>query len=131
MRPTPALTVAAALLAACSAGAVRPPDAREVAYFRAAQAQAVRGEVLLDLFDALLAEVRDGRQLGLRLRDQVADGLDPDLGRARAEELSRAAAAALGWSENQRQQELARFYRETDRIYPAMVPQALTRQRIA
>ena len=65
------------------------------------------------------------------IRRRLPDGLDPDLGRARAEELSHAAAKALGWSEDRRQQELARFHRETDWIYPAMVPQALTRQRIA
>src|SRR5690349_17293917 len=33
---------------------------------------------LLDLFDRLLAEVRDRSQLGLRLRDEVADRLDAD-----------------------------------------------------
>src|SRR3954463_5767553 len=44
----------------------------------AAQAQAVLGERLLDLFDRLLAEVRDRGQLVLRLRDEVADGLDAD-----------------------------------------------------
>src|SRR5512137_2331242 len=34
------------------------------------------GELVLDLVDALLAEVGDVEQLGLRLGDQVADGLD-------------------------------------------------------
>src|SRR5207245_2278214 len=44
----------------------------------AAQRQAVRGERLLDLFDRLLAEVRDRSQLVLGLRDEVTDRLDPD-----------------------------------------------------
>src|SRR5581483_1163175 len=44
----------------------------------AAQRQAVRAEGLLDLLDRLLAEVRDGGELGLGLRDEVADRLDPD-----------------------------------------------------
>src|SRR5919108_362707 len=44
----------------------------------AAQRQAVRTECLLDLLDRLLAEVRDRRQLVLRLRDEVADRLDAD-----------------------------------------------------
>src|SRR4029450_9256311 len=44
-----------------------------VLFVVAAQREAVRGEVLLDLLDALLPEVGDGRQLGLGLRDQVAD----------------------------------------------------------
>src|SRR5262245_18972730 len=47
-----------------------------VLFVVAAQREPVRGEVLLDLLDALLPEVGDRRQLGLRLRDQVADGLD-------------------------------------------------------
>src|SRR6188472_2973475 len=44
----------------------------------AAQRQAVRGEGLLDLFDRLLAEVRDRGELVLGLRDEVADRLDAD-----------------------------------------------------
>src|SRR6266545_7987481 len=44
----------------------------------AAQVQAVGGECLLDLLDRLAAEVGDGRQLGFGLRDELADGLDPD-----------------------------------------------------
>lgn len=58
------------------------------------------------------------------IRRRLPDGLDPDLGRARAEELSHLAATALGWSEDRRQGELARFHRETDRIYPDMAPPA-------
>src|SRR5207237_9346930 len=42
------------------------------------QRQAVRGQRLLDLLDRLLAEVRDRSELRLRLRDEVADRLDPD-----------------------------------------------------
>src|SRR5436305_5522035 len=38
----------------------------------------MRGERLLDLFDRLLAEVRDRSQLVLRLDHEVADRLDPD-----------------------------------------------------
>ena len=36
------------------------------------------GQRLLDLLDRLLAEVRDRSELGLRLRDEVADRLDAD-----------------------------------------------------
>src|SRR5437763_7740457 len=43
-----------------------------------AQRETVRGERLLDLLDRLLAEVRDRGELGLRLRDEVADRLDAD-----------------------------------------------------
>src|SRR5918911_128262 len=46
--------------------------------FVAAQRQPVRRERLLDLLDGLLAEVRDRRELVLRLRDEVADRLDAD-----------------------------------------------------
>src|SRR4249919_685383 len=46
--------------------------------FLAPQRQAMRGERLLDLFDRLLAEVRDGGELVLGLRHEVADRLDPD-----------------------------------------------------
>src|ERR671930_339050 len=44
----------------------------------ATQREAVRRERLLDLLDRLFAEVRDRGQLGLRLRDEVADRLDAD-----------------------------------------------------
>src|SRR6266511_2401175 len=46
--------------------------------FVAAEIQAVRGQRLLDLFDRLLAEVRDRGQLVLALHDEVADRLDAD-----------------------------------------------------
>src|SRR3954471_3931207 len=45
---------------------------------RAAKPEAVLGQRLLDLFDRLLAEVRDRRELVLRLRHEIADRLDPD-----------------------------------------------------
>src|SRR5262249_56110894 len=44
----------------------------------AAQGEAVGREGLLDLFDRLLAEVRDRRELVLAFNDEVADRLDPD-----------------------------------------------------
>src|SRR5829696_3183838 len=44
----------------------------------AAQVETVRGERLLDLFDRLLAEVRNRSELALGFRDEVADRLDPD-----------------------------------------------------
>src|ERR1043166_954780 len=44
----------------------------------AAEIQAVLRQRLLDLLDRLLAEVRDRRELRLRLRDEVADRLDAD-----------------------------------------------------
>lgn len=53
------------------------------------------------------------------IRRRLPVGLDADLGRGRAEDLSHAAAAALGWSEDRRRQELSRFLSELDRIYPA------------
>src|SRR5438067_10804549 len=42
------------------------------------QGEAVRRERFLDLFDRLLAEVRDRSELVLRLHDEIADRLDPD-----------------------------------------------------
>src|SRR3954471_15944525 len=42
-----------------------------------AQVEPAGVERLDDLVDRLLAEVRDGRELALGLRDEVADGLDP------------------------------------------------------
>src|SRR5207247_1036063 len=44
----------------------------------AAQRQTVCGQGLLDLFDGLLAEVGDRRQLALGLDDEIADRLDAD-----------------------------------------------------
>src|SRR3954449_762028 len=41
-----------------------------------AEGETARVERLDDLVDGLLAEVRDGGELALRLRDEVADGLD-------------------------------------------------------
>lgn len=51
------------------------------------------------------------------IRRRLPDGLDPDLGRDRAEELSRIAAASLGWSEARRQDELRHFEEDTARVY--------------
>ena len=53
------------------------------------------------------------------IRRRLPDGLDTALGRDRAEHLSRIAAASLGWTEAQRQDELAHFERETASIYQA------------
>src|SRR2546421_11896268 len=44
----------------------------------APQGQTVSGQRLLDLFDRLLAEVRDRGELVLALHDEVADRLDAD-----------------------------------------------------
>src|SRR5436305_14076943 len=44
----------------------------------AAKRETVLLQRLLDLFDRLLAEVRDRSELGLRLGDEVADRLDAD-----------------------------------------------------
>ncbi|PWW01492.1 glycerol-3-phosphate dehydrogenase [Hoeflea marina] len=55
------------------------------------------------------------------LRRRLPDGLDADLGRDRAEGISRVAAAGLGWSEERRQQELDHFERETAMTYPRPV----------
>src|ERR1700688_811184 len=44
----------------------------------AAQREPVLRQRLLDLFDRLLAEVRHGRELVLRLHDEIADRLDAD-----------------------------------------------------
>ncbi|MEF9602774.1 FAD-dependent oxidoreductase, partial [Paracoccus sp. PXZ] len=61
------------------------------------------------------------REHGVRLSDlirrRLPDGLEPDLGRGRAEELSRIAAASLGWSEARRQDELRHFEEDTARVY--------------
>ncbi len=51
------------------------------------------------------------------IRRRLPDGLDTALGRDRAEDLSRIAAASLGWTEARRQDELAHFERETASIY--------------
>ncbi|MDK8874646.1 FAD-dependent oxidoreductase [Paracoccus sp. SSJ] len=51
------------------------------------------------------------------IRRRLPDGLEPDLGRGRAEALSRIAAASLGWSEARRQDELRHFEEDTDRVY--------------
>lgn len=48
MRAKHAISATAALLAACSAEAVRTPDARYVAFLRATQAQAVRIAAMTD-----------------------------------------------------------------------------------
>lgn len=56
-------------------------------------------------------------RLGDLVRRRLRDGLDPTLGRASADRLSRIAAAALGWSETRRQDELAQFEAETARVY--------------
>src|SRR5438067_9610400 len=50
----------------------------EVSAVVAAQLQPVRGERLLDLFDRLLAKVRDRGELALGLGHEVADRLDAD-----------------------------------------------------
>src|SRR5262249_56445379 len=57
---------------------VRTGGASRARPLLAAQRQAVRRQGLLDLFDRLLAEVRDRGELVLRLRDEVADRLDAD-----------------------------------------------------
>ena len=51
------------------------------------------------------------------IRRRLPDGLEPDLGRGRAEELSRIAAASVGWSETRRQEELRHFEAETTQVY--------------
>lgn len=51
------------------------------------------------------------------IRRRLPDGLNPDLGRDRAEELSRIAAASLGWSEARRQEELRHFEHDTATVY--------------
>lgn len=51
------------------------------------------------------------------VRRRLPWGLDPDLGRERVEALSQRAAAALGWSEGRRQDELQHFEEDTARVY--------------
>ena len=60
------------------------------------------------------------------VRRRLPDGLGPDLGHARAEGLSHVMAAAMGWSEERRHEELRRFAAEVERINPPMRPQAAT-----
>src|SRR6516165_4963616 len=55
-----------------------PLDLGPVGGTGAAEAEPVLLEGLLDLFDRLLAEVRDRGELRIGLRDQVADRLDAD-----------------------------------------------------
>lgn len=54
------------------------------------------------------------------VRRRLPDGLDPSLGRDRAEELSHIAAAAAGWSDSRRQDELQHFDENTARVYQHM-----------
>ncbi|HCL3680303.1 TPA: FAD-dependent oxidoreductase [Pseudomonas aeruginosa] len=56
-------------------------------------------------------------RLGDLIRRRLREGLDPDLGRDKAEELSRIAAARLGWSEARRQEELRHFEQDTALVY--------------
>lgn len=51
------------------------------------------------------------------VRRRLSDGLDPDLGFARAEALSMIAAKALGWSEQRRLAELSHFKEDTQKVY--------------
>lgn len=51
------------------------------------------------------------------IRRRLHDGLDPDLGFERAEELSQISADVLGWSETRRQGELAFFKENTHKTY--------------
>ncbi|MDT4827179.1 glycerol-3-phosphate dehydrogenase, anaerobic, A subunit [compost metagenome] len=51
------------------------------------------------------------------VRRRLPFGLDPDLGRESVEQLSKAVAVALGWSENRRQEELKYFEEDTARVY--------------
>ncbi|NMG46142.1 FAD-dependent oxidoreductase [Aromatoleum toluvorans] len=56
-------------------------------------------------------------RLGDLIRRRLSDGLNPSLGRERAEELSHIAAGVLGWSESRRQEELRHFESDTDMVY--------------
>lgn len=56
-------------------------------------------------------------RLGDLIRRRLPDGLNPSLGRDKAEHLSRIAAAALGWSEERRGWEVQQFEEETQRVY--------------
>ncbi|MBO9112698.1 MULTISPECIES: FAD-dependent oxidoreductase [Rhizobium/Agrobacterium group] len=51
------------------------------------------------------------------IRRRLKDGLDPSLGRSRAEEISVIAAEAAGWSEERRLLELRHFEEDTLRVY--------------
>ncbi|WP_294926390.1 FAD-dependent oxidoreductase [uncultured Paracoccus sp.] len=51
------------------------------------------------------------------IRRRLPDGLDPDLGRSRAEELSHIATASLNWTDARRQDELRHFVEDTARVY--------------
>lgn len=51
------------------------------------------------------------------IRRRLPDGLNATLGEDRAEQLSHIAAAAMGWSEQRRQQELAHFHQDTEQVY--------------
>ncbi|MDT1061076.1 FAD-dependent oxidoreductase [Paracoccus sp. CPCC 101403] len=58
-------------------------------------------------------------RLGDLIRRRLPDGLGPDLGLDRAEELSHALAAAKDWTEDRRHAELRDFHDEVARINPA------------
>ncbi|MGY5780761.1 FAD-dependent oxidoreductase [Rhizobium sp. LEGMi135b] len=56
------------------------------------------------------------------IRRRLTAGLNPSLGRDQAEEISHIAAAAAGWSETRRQDELRHFEEDTSRIYQRVQP---------
>src|SRR5439155_18861597 len=60
------------------AGAARRSLALRPVHGAPAEREAVLLQGLLDLLNRLLAELRDRRQLGLRLHHEVADRLDAD-----------------------------------------------------
>ncbi|TPE45049.1 FAD-dependent oxidoreductase [Amaricoccus solimangrovi] len=59
-------------------------------------------------------------RLGDLVRRRLPRGLDPDLGRDAARDLSAVLATAAGWSEERRLAELRDFETDTSRVYPAM-----------
>lgn len=70
-------------------------------------------------FDDLTKIIREEHVVRLvdLIRRRLPDGLNPDLGHNRAEELSHLAAKILGWTENRRLEELAFFREDTQRTY--------------
>lgn len=56
------------------------------------------------------------------IRRRLPEGLNPSLGRDQAEQISHVAAAAAGWSEARRRDELKHFEEETARVYQSVQP---------
>ena len=80
-------------------------------------------QIHLDDIERIIATEHVVRLVDL-IRRRLPDGLNPDLGRDRAEALSHQAAKVLAWSEQRRLDELAYFEANTQNVYRQTPPAA-------